>query len=410
MTKTHKQFIKEIQHKNDKIIIIGNYTGATNYIKAKCKRCGYEWEAKAYSLLSGRACPKCRLIREMENNKGLTAKKSHNDFVSELKKIDNDIIVESGYDNNKSIIKCRCNRCNHHWEARAYSLLQGHGCPRCAKSGTSFMEQFIRLSYIKKLSEKDVISRDRKTIGMELDILLPKLKIAIEPGNWFLHKKSILRDSKKRTKCEERGIKLITIYDKFPTYETKPFLDNCIVFSDDYNKADHSEIKKLVIELFNISNLKCDFTDNDWKEIETTAYELSKSKTHEQFIDEMKKIHPEITVIDRYGNSNKRIKVRCNKCGFEWNGVPANMLRGDGCRKCGTKKAHEKVMKNTEWIKNELKRIKSDVEIIGEYKGRHNKVKAKCKICGYEWYPIASSLLRGANHKGSKTIHNNLKK
>ena len=75
-----------------------------------------------------------------------------------------------------------------------------------------------------------------------------------------------------------------------------------------------------------------------------------------------------------------------------------------------SEKAHKKVMKNTEWIKNELKRIKSDVEIIGEYKGRHNKVKAKCKICGYEWYPIASSLLRGANHKGSKTIHNNLKK
>ena len=87
MTKTHEQFINEIQNKNDKIIIIGKYTGATNYIKARCKRCGYEWEAKAYSLLSGRACPKCKTIRGIENNKGLTAKKSHNDFVNELKKL-----------------------------------------------------------------------------------------------------------------------------------------------------------------------------------------------------------------------------------------------------------------------------------------------------------------------------------
>ena len=407
MTKTHEQFIKEIQHKNDKIIIIGNYTGATNYIKVRCKRCGYEWEAKAYSLLSGRACPKCRTIRGMENNKGLTAKKSHNDFVSELKKVDNDIIVESDYFNNKSIIKCICNRCNNRWEAKAYSLLQGHGCPRCAKSGTSFMEQFIRLSYIKKLSEKDVISRDRKTIGMELDILLPKLRIAIEPGNWFLHKKSILRDSKKRSKCAEKGIKLITIYDKFPINETKPFLDNCIVFSDDYNKADHSEIKKLVIELFDISNLKCDFTDNDWKEIETTAYELSKSKTHEQFIDEMKKIHPEITVIDRYENSNKRIKVRCNKCGYEWNGVPANMLSGDGCRKCGTIKAHKKFIKDNNQIIKELKEKNPDIELIGEYTGRHNSIKVRCKICGYEWEPRFSSLLRGSSHKNAKTMHKN---
>ena len=114
MTKTHEQFINEIQNKNDKIIIIGKYTGAANYIKARCKRCGYEWEAKAYSLLSGRACPKCKTIRGIENNKGLTAKKSHNDFVNELKKVDSNIIVESHYDNNKSIIKCRCKRCNNH--------------------------------------------------------------------------------------------------------------------------------------------------------------------------------------------------------------------------------------------------------------------------------------------------------
>lgn len=409
MTKTHEQFINEIQNKNDKIIIIGKYTGATNYIKARCKRCGYEWEAKAYSLLTGRACPKCRIIRGMENNKGLTTKKSHNDFVNELKIVNSDIIAESHYDNNKSIIKCRCKRCNNHWEAKAYSLLQSHGCPRCAKSGTSFLEQFIRLSYIKKLSEKDVISRDRKTIGMELDILIPKFNIAIEPGNWFLHKKSILRDSMKRTKCAEKGIKLITIYDKFPENEDKPFVDNCIVFSGDYNKADHSEIKKLVKKLFGISKLQCDFSNNEWNEIETKAYELSKSKTHEQFIDEMKKINPEITVIDKYKNSNKRIKVKCNKCGYEWNGVPANMLSGDGCRKCGTKIAHEKVMKSTEWIKNELKRIGSDVEIIGEYKGRHNTIKSRCKICGFEWEPMASSLLRGSNHKGAKSIHDSKK-
>ena len=46
-----------------------------------------------------------------------------------------------------------------------------------------------------------------------------------------------------------------------------------------------------------------------------------------------------------------------------------------------------------------------DIEIIGEYCGRHQPVKAKCKICGYEWEPQAASLLRGSNHKGWKGIH-----
>ena len=29
----------------------------------------------------------------------------------------------------------------------------------------------------------------------------------------------------------------------------------------------------------------------------------------------------------------------------DMNGIPANMLSGDGCRKCGTKKAHERFVK-----------------------------------------------------------------
>lgn len=407
MQKTHEQFTKELKEKNNKVTLIGRYTKATDYVLVKCNRCGYEWKTKAYSLLYGRACPKCKTIRGIENNKGKTRKKTHEEFTKELKKIDDSIIIKSKYIGHHDFLKCVCNRCGNIWEAKAYSLLQGHGCPRCAKSGTSFMEQFIRLAFIKKLSEIDVISRDRKTIGMELDILIPKLNIAIEPGNWFLHKKSILRDSKKRNKCAEKGIKLITIYDKFPVNEDKPFLDNCIVFNEDYNKADHSEIIKLVKELFSMSKLKCDFSKNEWNEIETKAYELSKSKTHEQFVDEMNKIHPEITVIDRYENSNKRIKVRCNKCGYEWNGVPSNMLSGDGCRKCGTIKAHQKFINGDRIIKNELKKKNPNVEVIGKYTGRHNPIKVKCRICGYEWEPVYSSLLRGSSHKSSKTMHKN---
>ena len=405
MTKTHDQYVEEIGYRNNKIIIIGKYTGATQAIKAKCKRCGHEWEAKAYSLLSGRACPKCKVIRGIENNKGLTAKKSQLDFVNELKTINKDIIVESKFDNNKCIIKCRCKRCGHEWEAKAYSLLQGHGCPKCAKSGTSFMEQFIRLSYVRKLSEKEVISRDRKTIGMELDIIIPKLKIAIEPGNWLLHKNSLKRDKEKRIKCSEKGIKLITIYDKYPERKDKPFADNCIVFNKDYNKVDHSKIRKLVMKLFRLSKLKCNFTDEEWNEIETNAYRLSKSKTHEQFIEEMKIIHPEITVLDKYKNSSRRIRVKCNNCGYEWDGVPQNMLRGDGCQKCGIIRAHKKFIKNDNQIKAELKIKNPNIELIGKYEGRHKKIKVKCKICGYIWEPVYSSLLRGSSHKNYKSYH-----
>lgn len=408
MTKTHEQFLSEIKFKNDKVEIIGTYTGATNYIKAKCKRCGNEWEAKAYSLLSGRACPKCRTIRGIENNKGKTQKKTHEEFVKELNKIDDSIIVKSKYISHHDLVKCLCKRCGSEWESKAYSLLQGHGCPRCAKSGTSFMEQFIRLSFIRALSEKDVISRYRKTIGMELDILIPKLKIAIEPGNWYLHSKSLRRDLEKRNLCKNKGIKLITIYDKFPKTEKVPFEDNCFVFEDDYNKANHIKIQELVLHLFEISNIKNTFSNDDWEQIEKQAYLNSKARTNDDFINEMLKINASIHIIGNYTNANRRILVKCKICGFEWNALPSSLLSGDGCHKCGTKKAHENFIKKDEDIIKEILLKNPNVEIIGKYTGRHNSIKARCKICGYIWEPIVSSLLRGSSHKNAKVIHKNI--
>lgn len=408
MTKTHEEFVREMTMKNDRVIILGKYRGATNDIKAKCKRCGNEWETKASSLLQGSACPKCRILRGLENRKGKTKRKTQDEFQNEMSKIDDSIIFKSPYKSYHDNMKCKCKRCGNEWEAKAYSLLQGHGCPRCAKSGTSFMEQFIRLSFINALSEKEVLSRDRSTIGMELDILIPKLKIAIEPGNWNLHRNSLKRDEKKRELCNKKGIQLITIYDNFPKKIDIPFNNNCFVFEEDYNKTDHRKIKELVMKLFSIAKLECKFTSKEWSKIEKQAYLNAKGRTHDKFVEEISNLNPSIEVIGKYTNANRRILVKCKKCNFEWNALPSSLLSGDGCRKCGTKKAHEKFIKKKEDILREIATKNPNVEIIGQYTGRHHPMKARCKICGYEWSPIVSSLLRGSNHKGSKTIHKNL--
>ena len=55
-----------------------------------------------------------------------------------------------------------------------------------------------------------------------------------------------------------------------------------------------------------------------------------------------------------------------------------------------------------------LKRVKennSKVIVIGEYKSAHEKIRAKCKECGYEWESIVSSILRGSSHKVSRIMH-----
>lgn len=254
-----------------------------------------------------------------------------------------------------------------------------------------------------------MLSRDKELIGLELDIVIPSKKIAIEPGCWKLHKNSVKRDSLKREKCKEKGYRLITIYDMFPNNTEKPFSTDCYTFPVDLNRADHGILYNLVSILFEICEIDHSFSQTDYAQIAKDAYKLSKSKIHDIFVEEMKNVHPNITVMGHYFNSNKRILVKCDVCGFSWNAVPGNLLSGDGCRKCGTKRAHEKSKKpHNEFVK-QVALSNPNVEIIGEYTGRHNPIKAKCKICGHIWFPKASSLLRGSSHKDSKTIHKKIK-
>ena len=409
MAKTHYDFVKELSMINPEIEVIGKYTRAVDHIEVKCKKCGKVWNPVAYSLTSGKSCPHCSAIRGSQKNTGITGAKTDKQFRDELRKLHPDIEPLDSYTSNKDSIRFACQRCGHEWSAKPYSLLQGHGCPRCAKSGTSFMEQFILLSFQKAIGKDNVLSRDKSLIGMELDIYIPDLHIAIEPGNWFLHRKSIKRDRRKRELCSQKQVDLITIYDKYPIAEDPPFDTDCITFSDDYNKADHSNIKNLVRQLFARTNIECFFSDDEWSEIENEAYDNALSKTHDDFVAELKEISPTIQVIGQYQNANKRLLVKCMTCGYKWNAVPANLLSGDGCRKCGSMIAHEKFLKTQEDFVKEVEIVNPTVEVIGNYTGRHSPIKARCKICGFIWEPRASSLLRGSSHKGSITMHKNLR-
>lgn len=62
-----------------------------------------------------------------------------------------------------------------------------------------------------------------------------------------------------------------------------------------------------------------------------------KRKTHEEFIDEIKIVNPDIDIIGRYENSKKHIDVRCKRCGTKYSSTPNNLLCGKKCRICSNK-------------------------------------------------------------------------
>jgi len=109
---------------------------------------------------------------------------------------------------------------------------------------------------------------------------------------------------------------------------------------------------------------------------------MSKKKTHEEFVKELKNINPNIEVIGKYVKYKDNIKVRCINCTGEWEPMAQNLLRNYGCPYC----ANQKILIgfNDMWTTNpELANNLANPEDGYKYfHGSNKKVNFKCPNCG----------------------------
>lgn len=49
-------------------------------------------------------------------------------------------------------------------------------------------------------------------------------------------------------------------------------------------------------------------------------------RTHDEFVNLVADIQPDIEVLGEYINSAKKVLVRHTKCGYEWEGNPSTLL------------------------------------------------------------------------------------
>jgi len=122
------------------VSLVSDYKTIAERVGVRCNTCGYEWMPKAYSLLSGKGCPHCSAVEGAKKRIGRLAVKSTEQFKNELRSININIEVLGEYVNNKTKIHVRCSICHYSWDVVPASLLNGHGCPKCAcRHHKSFM-------------------------------------------------------------------------------------------------------------------------------------------------------------------------------------------------------------------------------------------------------------------------------
>lgn len=129
-TKSHKQFKYEIDNKYDgKIVLLSKYKGSHYKIKCKCIIHNTIWETTPTSLLSNSVgCPTC--ISEATCDR---CRKSNEQFLNELSKVNPHIEPLEPYIDDHSKIKCKCTIHNYEWYALPNKILHRKtGCPKCA--------------------------------------------------------------------------------------------------------------------------------------------------------------------------------------------------------------------------------------------------------------------------------------
>lgn len=309
-------------------------------------------------------------------------KKTHEEFIKELKNIQPNIKVLSNYINSASKVKCNCLICDNIWEAKASHLLRGHGCPQCNKTPKKTHETFV--------SEISLINKDIEIIGKYIDSKTKILcKCKYDGYEWYSRPDGLLSGNGCPKCCTTKsGIRFQKTNESF-IEELRKINPNV----QPLEKYINSKTKILC---------KCLIDNYEWKarpDQLLQGHACPKcsgraKKEHDTFVKEIRDINPNITILGEYKNSQTKLKCKCTIDGYEWNVKPNVLLNGHGCPMCAgnIKKTHKEFVE-------QMSIINPNIEILNEYQNTNIKIHCRCKIDGYEWKTTVGSLLRGSKCK-----------
>ena len=125
---------------------------------------------------------------------------------------------------------------------------------------------------------------------------------------------------------------------------------------------------------------------------------MPRKKTHEEFVQEVKdKYGDQYEILGTYDGCDKKVKVRHNACGTEWDIRPNDLLKKERCPVCGKEKLIKSLRKDKEVFKKEFYEVSNgEYELLSEYVKDEEKVRIKhLGECNKEFLMTPSKFLKG---------------
>jgi predicted Zn-ribbon and HTH transcriptional regulator len=337
LRKPHEVFVKEMADLMPTLTVTGTYRNCTTRIACHCNICGCNFEALPGNLLKQEGCPDCGRRKNANSQR-----KSHEQFLTEMEFANDRIRIIGEYKGADEKIECECVECSNRWNVSPSNLRKGSGCPRCARNQTSFMERAMFLALERALSSTDVVSRDKETIGKELDIYIKSLNVAIEPGSYAFHRHGIEKDIVKYNLCREKGIRLITIYDMFNGDRSSLEFNNEDLWTYPINLGDRNRNQELlgcIKRIFETLGLTYNFSKEEEQQLLIDAKLSASRKKTSDVIQELDEIHKDIELLSHYEDTKTKMKCRCKICGENFESDYDHLIRRkQGCPKCNNPK------------------------------------------------------------------------
>lgn len=123
---------------------------------------------------------------------------------------------------------------------------------------------------------------------------------------------------------------------------------------------------------------------------------MSRKRTNEEFLSEIKKLNPTYNILTEYINCDTNVVCHCNIHNVDFNSTPYNLLKGKiGCESCRREKISKKNRRTKDDFKNRLFNINSNIEVVGEYTQCKNNIECKCKIHDEIFFATPDHLIQG---------------